>query len=145
MIETRKHWMAVLAKAAPEALAERMATLDLPSDVTVLRAPEIGAVMVRGRMGGVGAAFNLGETTVTRCSVRLADGTVGHGYVSGRDRGHARNAALCDALLQGPRAAEVRTAVIEPLEQAQAQRRAALAAKANGTRVEFFTMARGEP
>ena len=54
-------------------------------DVVSIRAPEIGAVMVRGRVGGAGDAFNLGEMTVTRCSLRLACGAVGHGYVQGRD------------------------------------------------------------
>ena len=32
--------------------------------------------MVRGRVGGTGAPFNLGEMSVTRCSVRLADGSL---------------------------------------------------------------------
>ena len=66
---------------------------------TKLRAPEIGGVMVRGRAGAVGTAFNLGEMTVTRASVKLADGTVGHGYVKGRGKDHALQAALIDALI----------------------------------------------
>jgi alpha-D-ribose 1-methylphosphonate 5-triphosphate synthase subunit PhnG len=56
----------------------------------ILRPPEIGTVMVRGRAGATGAAFNLGEMTVTRASVRLTDGTVGHGHMQGRDKDAAR-------------------------------------------------------
>ena len=66
----------------------------------VLRGPEIGLVMLRGRMGATGSAFNFGEATVTRCSVRLPNGLVGHAYILGRNREHARRAALCDALKQ---------------------------------------------
>ena len=35
--------------------------------------------------GGGGAAFNLGEMTVTRCTVRTETGFVGHAYVAGRE------------------------------------------------------------
>ena len=108
-----------------------------------LRPPEAGAVMVRGRAGGTGAPFNLGEMTVTRCSLRLEGGQVGHAYVAGRSREKARIAALCDALMQDQgRAAAVRDAVLAPLARAAAETRETLAAKAAATRVEFFTLAR---
>ena len=42
-----------------------------------LRTAETGLVMLRGRIGGDGAPFNLGEATVTRAAVRLASGEVG--------------------------------------------------------------------
>jgi alpha-D-ribose 1-methylphosphonate 5-triphosphate synthase subunit PhnG len=97
--------------------------------------------MGRGRAGGDGAAFNLGEMTVTRCAVRLEDGRVGHAYVAGRDARQAELAALVDALLLDdatrPAIAE---AVIEPLAAAQDARRAAEARRAAATRVQFFTM-----
>jgi alpha-D-ribose 1-methylphosphonate 5-triphosphate synthase subunit PhnG len=100
--------------------------------------------MVRGRAGGVGAPFNLGEMTVTRCSLRLPEGAVGHGYVQGRDKAAARAAALVDALMQTPRAAAVRRAIIDPLAAEEAARRDGRARKAAATRVEFFTLVRGE-
>lgn len=97
--------------------------------------------MVRGRAGGDGTPFNMGEMTVTRCTVRLEDGTLGHAYVAGRDARQAELAALVDALLQdGSRRADVAQAVIEPLQAAQAARRATEARRAAATRVEFFTM-----
>jgi alpha-D-ribose 1-methylphosphonate 5-triphosphate synthase subunit PhnG len=111
----------------------------------LLRAPEIGTVMVRGRAGAVGAPFNLGEVTVTRCSVRLATGTVGHGHVQGRDREAARAAALIDALAEDGRQTEaLEAAILSPLRAEDAARKAARAARAAATKVEFFTMVRGD-
>jgi alpha-D-ribose 1-methylphosphonate 5-triphosphate synthase subunit PhnG len=97
--------------------------------------------MVRGRTGGGGAAFNLGEMTTTRCTVRTEAGFVGHAYVAGRDERLAEVAALADALLQDPvRQAALLERVIEPLAVAQQTRRDAVAAKAAATRVQFFAM-----
>jgi alpha-D-ribose 1-methylphosphonate 5-triphosphate synthase subunit PhnG len=140
----RKAWMSTLAKAPEADLARCWADYGDAPEFAWLRPPEIGSVMVRGRAGATGAAFNLGEMTVTRCSLRLADGTVGHGYVQGRSKTKAETAALVDALMQGPDAAQVRDAVIAPLEAEGAARRHARAAKAAATKVEFFTMVRGE-
>ncbi|WP_417280602.1 phosphonate C-P lyase system protein PhnG [Celeribacter sp.] len=141
--KARKAWMGLLAKSDAALLAKCLGALDLP-EFDWLRRPEVGGVMVRGRMGGTGAPFNLGEMTVTRCSLRLATGEVGHGYVQGRDKRQAEQAALVDALMQGPRAEEVRDAVLAPLEAAQVATRTARAAKAAATKVDFFTMVRGE-
>lgn len=110
-----------------------------------LRAPETGMVMLRGRMGATGAAFNLGEATVTRCAVRLADGVQGHAYVMGRGAGHARLAAVCDALLQTPtHHEEITQAVLEPIAAKLVAQQAAEAGKAAATKVDFFTMVRGD-
>lgn len=139
--------MAVLACAAPEDLALLWKTAvgaDAP-EVEYLRPAETGMVMTRGRAGGTGDRFNLGEMTVTRCSVRLVDGIVGHAYVSGRNKRHAELAAILDALLQREDSGgHVRRTVIEPLAARQAARRAEQARKAAATRVEFFTLVRGE-
>ena len=140
----RQRWMAVLAQAPAVALAKGMAALGPEPGFHWLRAPEFGAVMVRGRIGGTGAAFNLGEMTVTRCALRLEDGAVGHAYIAGRDADKARRAALCDALLQGPAASAVETEVIAPLAATARQAAADEVAKAEGTKVDFFTMVRGE-
>src|SRR6056300_1061501 len=96
----RKHWLSVLAKAPPTYFHELYDQLDQVWEYDVLRAAEIGAVMVRGAMGGSGDTFNLGEMTITRCSVKLREGSVGHGYVQGRDKLKAERVAVLDALLQ---------------------------------------------
>ena len=100
--------------------------------------------LVRGRMGSTGSPFNLGEMTVTRCVVRLADGRTGYSYVAGRDKRHAELAALADAHLQGADAAAWQARLIEPLARTQAERRAAQEAEIATTKVEFFTLVRGE-
>jgi alpha-D-ribose 1-methylphosphonate 5-triphosphate synthase subunit PhnG len=140
-IAARRNWMSLFARARPERLAALMP--DLPQH-DLLRVPESGTVMVRGRAGGTGAAFNLGEMTVTRCSVRLDCGTVGHAWVQGRHKDHARRAALGDALLQTPRASDLRASVLDVLAAEAATARAARAGKAAATKVEFFTLVRGE-
>lgn len=144
MSSPRRDWISVLSKAEPSTLARTFAALGPEPAHTWLRPPEIGTVMVQGRQGAEGAAFNLGEMTVTRCTLRLDDGTVGHAYVPGRDTDHARQAAICDALLQGPRAGDVEQAVIAPLRTVHAGVHRDIAAKAAATKVDFFTMVRGE-
>lgn len=140
----RKHWMEVLAQAPSADLKAAFDALKGAPDYAVLRAPEFGSVMVRGRMGGNGGAFNLGEMTVTRCSLRLADGAIGHAYVAGRDAEKARIAALCDGMMQGPAAQRVCDNVIAPMEALIKQSRAQHAAKAAATKVDFFTLVRGD-
>ncbi len=144
-IAARQGWMGLLARAPAERLAALMEGADMPDfDFDWLRVPETGGVMVRGRMGGTGAPFNLGEMTVTRCALRLESGEVGHAHVQGRNRAHAERAALVDALMQGPRAEEIQTSVLAPLASEEAARREGRAAKAAATKVDFFTMVRGE-
>ncbi len=140
----RRDWMGVLARADPERLAGAWDALGLAPGFEWLRKPEFGAVMVRGRAGATGAPFNLGEMTVTRCALRLEDGRDGHAYVPGREAAKAEIAALCDALMQGPEADEVREKVIDPLAGDAEAERAHIAAKAAATKVDFFTMVRGE-
>ena len=141
LILDRAQALGLLARAP----ADRLAALypDLAAHA-LLRAPETGAVMVRGRQGGTGAPFNLGEMTVTRCSVRLACGTDGHAVVQGRGKDHARRAAVLDALLQTDAGAGVRAQVLAPLALEESAAKAARAAKAAATKVEFFTLVRGE-
>lgn len=137
----RRRWMAILARASAKEIEGRLRELPLLPAYTRLRGPECGLVMVQGRIGGGGGAFNLGEMTVTRCTVRTASGRVGHAYVAGRNERQAELAAVLDATLQDPdRASELHTSVLEPLAQAQRERAAITARKAAATRVEFFTM-----
>jgi alpha-D-ribose 1-methylphosphonate 5-triphosphate synthase subunit PhnG len=141
----RREWMSVLALASTEELETAWRRLPEPPPHRRLRGPEVGLAMVRARAGGTGTRFNLGEMTVTRCSVALVDGAVGHAYVGGRRRRHAELAALLDALLQQPaRRASIEEHVIAPLARAQAARRRAVTARSAPTRVQFFTMVRGE-
>jgi alpha-D-ribose 1-methylphosphonate 5-triphosphate synthase subunit PhnG len=140
----RKSWMGLLARAPDAALERLWGDLNLDVEHMFLRSPEQGAVMVRGRTGARGAPFNLGEMTVTRCALRLTDGRVGHGYVQGRNKRKSTISALVDALMQGDEAPTVEAKVLTPLREIVAQKRATKTAKADATKVTFFTMARGE-
>jgi alpha-D-ribose 1-methylphosphonate 5-triphosphate synthase subunit PhnG len=138
----RRAWLSVLAKAPASAVQAAFAALPAP-DRTVLRPPETGMVMVRGRTGGSGDPFNLGEMTVTRCAIRLASGETGVGYVAGRDRQHAEIAATLDAMMQSPVLRATAEPVIAALAAQGEARKAEAARKAAATKVEFFTMVTG--
>ena len=142
--DARQAWLGLLARAPEGRVAALLAKAGLTPAFDWLRQPEVGTVMVRGRMGGTGGACNLSEMTVTRTTLKLACGTVGHGHVAGRRKTDAQAVAMADALLQTGEAAVVETQVLKPLEAEETQRRAARAAKAAATKVDFFTMVRGE-
>lgn len=137
---------AVMGLCAEASASELDAVLDalapLPT-VQDLRAPESGLVMLRGRVGGNGAAFNLGEATVTRAAVAL-EGLTGFAYHLGRDAGKARRAATLDALWQQDETRPVVTTGLEPVRRRVAAERELAARRAAATRVNFFTLARGE-
>ena len=140
----RQAWMGLLAKAPEGQIAALLGEDAGGIAFDWLRPPEVGSVMIRGRVGGTGAPFNMGEMTVTRCALKLDSGAVGHGYVQGRDKLAAQSAALVDALMQTEQADAIRTRVLQPLEDRQRETRATRARKAAATKVDFFTMARGE-
>ena len=140
----RKAAMAVLAHSDAAEIAGYLDAVAVPPYEN-LREPENGLVMVRGRIGGDGAPFNLGEATVSRAAVRLSTGEVGFGYTLGRDRQKARMIALCDALVQSDEFADaVESEVIAPLRTQMISERSRTAAETAATRVDFYTLVRGE-
>jgi alpha-D-ribose 1-methylphosphonate 5-triphosphate synthase subunit PhnG len=141
----RRAALAVLAQAHAHEIAAGLAALGPAPAHDEVRPAETGLVMVRGRIGGDGAPFNLGEATVTRCAVQLATGEIGFGYVLGRDRDKARLAALCDALWQsGAHRAAVEENVLAPLRARQHDRLARAREETAATKVDFFTLVRGD-
>jgi len=141
----RRDAMAVLASSEADEIVAALAALGPLPPHEDLRVAESGMLMVRGRIGGDGASFNVGEATVSRAAVRLASGETGVGYVLGRDRDKARLIALCDALIQSePHADAVERHVLAPLRTRQVAERAADAERIAATKVEFFTLVRGE-
>lgn len=141
----RRAAMAVLARAATADIARGLTHICGDVAFTDARPAELGLVMLRGRIGGGGAPFNVGEATVTRAAVKLASGETGFGYVLGRDREKARLAALCDALWQiDAKRQPLERHVLAPLRQQQLERSALARAQTASTRVDFFTLVRGE-
>jgi alpha-D-ribose 1-methylphosphonate 5-triphosphate synthase subunit PhnG len=146
----RQAWMATLAKASPERLEDCLSKLDILPSYSFLRSPEIGLAMITGRAGVHGEVFNLGEITLTRCVVQLESpeeyqGVLGFGYISGRSCHHAELAALCDALLQCPTWEEqIQKLVIQPLQREYRQQQEQKERQTAATKVNFYTMLRGE-
>ena len=141
----RQVWMGLLARTPKATLEGAWETLSDKPEYGVLRAPETGMVMVRGRAGGEGSRFNLGEMSVTRCVVRTADGRMGQSYVAGRDHRHAELAALFDAMLQDPeRRPLLKRDVLDPAHNILREKREQDARKVATTKVDFFTMVRGD-
>ncbi len=140
----RSDWIRELANAPGGRLDELWEGLSASPRFEVVRGPEIGLVMVRGSAGGAGAAFNLGEATATRCSIRLETGEEGHALALGRDKRKATIAALCDALMQTRHRPRIISEIIRPLSLERTRKAHAEAEKAAATRVEFFTMVRGD-
>jgi alpha-D-ribose 1-methylphosphonate 5-triphosphate synthase subunit PhnG len=143
--ESRRAMMAALTQAHTDEITNGLERVGKSFDYTELRQVETGLVMLRGRIGGDGTPFNMGEATVTRAAVQIASGEIGFSYVLGRDAEKARLAALCDALWQTQdHRAAIEQHVLEPLRAAQQQRRALNRGQTAATRVDFFTLARGE-
>lgn len=144
LTEQRQAAMSILAGATQKELdgaLERFAPLPPVKD---LRPPESGLTMVRGRIGGDGAPFNLGEATVTRAAVRIGNGPTGVAYLLGRDPKRARSAAILDALWQDPALRATLEDALRPIRARIAADEAAEAERTKATKVDFFTMVRGE-
>jgi alpha-D-ribose 1-methylphosphonate 5-triphosphate synthase subunit PhnG len=140
----RKAAMLVLAHSGLAEIACCLDAITLPAYEN-LREPENGLLMVRGRIGGDGAPFNLGEASVSRAAVRLSTGEVGFGYTLGRDRRKAQMIALCDALVQSNEFADaVEAKILAPLRAAMTSERSRKATETAATRVDFYTLVRGE-
>ncbi|WP_292522184.1 phosphonate C-P lyase system protein PhnG [Mesorhizobium sp.] len=140
-VERRQRWMAVLARASCQELDQAYSDLPNAPAYVCLRPAESGLVLVRGRAGEAGASFNLGEVTMTRCALKLTDGTTGFAFILGRDQRQAELAALFDALLQrDDETASATLKVISEFEHAQSMRRDLKSRKAAATKVDFFAM-----
>ncbi len=141
--DRRQRWLSILAKAPADRLEALWATLGSVPAYTVLKRPEIGLVMLRGRISGSGDPFACGEMTVTRAAVQLDSGQVGIGYVGGRAQRHAELVAVLDALGQLPQWQHpIEDRIVAPLAEEAEARRRKRAAKAAATKVDFFTVAR---
>ncbi|MCP3418658.1 phosphonate C-P lyase system protein PhnG [Bradyrhizobium brasilense] len=96
---TREGWMTLFAKVPLAELERHWAAIARPK-FQWIRRPEYGAAMLRGAVGRTGAVFNVGEASVTRCTVQIETGEIGIAYVLGRNKRHAALAALFDGLMQ---------------------------------------------
>ncbi len=146
----RQEWLAVLSTATRDDLERFWRELDAGHAFRTLRNSESGLTMIRGRADGSGRPFNLGEASISRCVVATEDSgdnseIMGVGYVLGRDRRHAELTARFDALFQdSAQGASARDSILPVLKDKRRQAADAASRKTDATRVEFFTMVRGE-
>jgi alpha-D-ribose 1-methylphosphonate 5-triphosphate synthase subunit PhnG len=140
----RRTVMAVCAEARTAELQAALAAVGYAGTVEELRRPGTGLVMARARIGGDGRPFNLGEATVTRAAVRIDSGEAGFAWHLGRDAARARAAALLDALWQSPRHRAAVEAAMAPVAARVEDERALSARRTAATKVDFFTLVRGE-
>ena len=144
MIKKRKFWMSLLATSNQSDLLNLWEQKKIKVNYVWLRTPEIGSIMAQGRMGVTGDKFNIGEVTITRCSLKLNCGTIGHSYVQGRSKKKAEISALCDALMQTKMSKEINKNIIIPLGKIKKDNKRKILSKAEATKVDFFTLVRGE-
>jgi alpha-D-ribose 1-methylphosphonate 5-triphosphate synthase subunit PhnG len=141
---SRRAALAVLTQARIDEIEQGLEVMG-PVDHVELRAAETGLVMLRGRIGGDGDPFNLGEATVTRAAVQIASGEVGFAYILGRDQRKARLCAVCDALWQSKKHRDaVERCVLAPVRARLETERACRRAQTAATKVDFLTLVRGE-
>jgi alpha-D-ribose 1-methylphosphonate 5-triphosphate synthase subunit PhnG len=144
-IKARQRWLSVLAHCLPEQLLAHWQPLNLHPHYEQLRVPETGLTRLQARMGGTGRRFIVGDTTVTRAVVRLDDGVCGYSYVIGRNKAHAELCAVLDALLQQSSSAErIQQQIIAPLAAARQELLTQRAREIASSRVDFFTLVRGD-
>ena len=145
LTEQRREIMTVLASSSAGEIERHIRAIDPLPTHDDIRAAESGLVMLRGRIGGDGAPFNFGEATVTRAAVRLQTRETGYSYVLGRDPAKARLVALCDALVQHDAYRErIEQHVVAPIRERLRAEREAKAEQIAATKVDFFTLVRGE-
>lgn len=144
-LKWRKRLMQICSRAKEDEFETALTALGLSPQVEDVRAPQTGLIMLRGRIGAGGSAFNVGEATMTRAVVRLPCGRTGFGYLLGRSHKRARLAAIFDALGQDERYIQVlEQHFIEPVDSRWRAEKLATLEHTAATKVDFFTLVRGE-
>ena len=141
----RQRWLSVLAHSSAALLETNWQALNLQPAFTLIRPAEIGLTRLQARMGATGKRFVMGDATVTRAVVQLSDGTLGYSYLLGRDKAHAERCALLDALLQQPETRQLlEEKIITPLAAWRDEQRQLRAREIASSKVDFFTLVRGD-
>lgn len=142
--DARRRVLGTLARARIDELEAAWQDWDTQPAVRTLRGPEFGLVMTRGRVGGGGAPFNIGEVTMTRAVVQLGGGEVGFGHCLGRSGRKALLVATFDALWQTAERDRVEERLVAPVARRLAEAASTKNRQTAATRVNFFTLVRGE-
>jgi alpha-D-ribose 1-methylphosphonate 5-triphosphate synthase subunit PhnG len=141
----RQRWMALLGGASVKDLETEKEKLRPDIDWEFILKPEVGLLMVQSKADGSHPGFNLGEMSVTKCVLQVQGQYLGYAVILGSDLVHAELAALFDGLLQHPDFRDdLKNSLISNLALKQKEKDRALEKETADTRVEFFTLKRGE-
>ncbi|MGS2716621.1 phosphonate C-P lyase system protein PhnG [Eionea flava] len=148
----RQQLLSILSVSSSNDLLHYWDALSITARYETLKKPEVGMVMVRAKTGGTGSPFNMGEMTVTRSVVSLqhvnghsCDAIIGFGYTAGRQKEKAECIAVIDACCQlSDYQALIFEQLLVPLQAIKSDKNRAHADKVDTTKVNFFTMVRGE-
>ncbi|SHN61572.1 phosphonate C-P lyase system protein PhnG [Desulfovibrio litoralis] len=147
-IQLRQKWMATLSCAELQDLEDAISLLPNTLSYHYLKAPEAGLIMLKAKTGDKSHTFNMGELLVTRCIVSLTweqQSTTGYAFIKGDSQRHAELAAVYDALMQIESFNKIlSTKLISPLNLKQKNKKQQMTKEIAETKVDFFTMVRGE-
>ena len=140
--EARRDWLATLVRVpASEVIA---ASNEFDFSVVILKGPEVGLLMINGRIHSTGRPFHLGEVSLTKCVLRDDQGLLGYGHIIGRNKQQAKAIALFDLALQRNDSAEAALVRLNAWKEDVAEIDAMESEAVEETRVDFLTMVRGE-
>ncbi|CAI8291654.1 MAG: Alpha-D-ribose 1-methylphosphonate 5-triphosphate synthase subunit PhnG [Gammaproteobacteria bacterium] len=140
--EARRDWLATLVRVPANEVIEAANGFDF--NVVTLKGPEVGLLMTNGRIHSTGRPFHLGEVSLTKCVLRDGQGLLGYGHIIGRNKQQARAIALFDLALQRDDSAEAALTRLNAWGEEIAEIDAMESEAVEETRVDFFTMVRGE-
>ena len=140
--EARRDWLATLVRVpASEVIA---ASNEFDFSVVILKGPEVGLLMINGRIHSTGRPFHLGEVSLTKCVLKDDQGLLGYGHIIGRNKQQAKAIALFDLALQRNDSAEAALVRLNAWKEDVAEIDAMESEAVEETRVDFLTMVRGE-
>lgn len=141
----RQKNLSILAKASLVTMRKYWESIGANATFVFLKKPEVGMAMVRAQAGGGSEDFNMGEMTMTRCVVRLDSEEIGYGFVAGRSKKKSELIAIIDASWQTESLKKIiEEKIIDPLYRLQIYREQKVAEDTKTSKVNFFTMVRGE-
>ena len=144
-VAERQRRMSILARASYQDVLTLWNKNPIELEYSIIREPEIGMVQIRGKMGNVGDKFNVGDATMTRASVLLETGEIGHCYMLGRNVKQALLASRIDAVMQIEKYKDMlNIQIINPLENIYKTTKQKQKKEAQTSKVDFFTLERGE-
>lgn len=142
-LTNRQQWMKLFSLSPECSLAELFQDLDLMPRLRVSLGPETGLITVRGRISNEGDLFNVGDASVTKTEVILDNHIKGLAFTLGASKEKSLHAAGLDAVMQSgpdvPTQLRIKKLALE-LQDSRLKR----AAQVTKTKVDFFTMVRGE-